>query len=48
MSRRARQRQAQDQELSRIFNGQDWQEERDSEQDDVPEREDPEPVNTNH
>jgi hypothetical protein len=49
MSRRARQRQDQDQELSRIFHGQEWQQERDSDEDEVPEREDdPAPSNTFH
>ena len=49
MSRRARQRQAQEQELERIYFGQDWREDRDSDEVEIPEREDePLPIHTTH
>lgn len=48
MSRIARARQAQDQELERIYCGQDWREARDRDDEELPEPDEDEPVNTLH
>lgn len=47
MSRRARQREAQDRELQQLYES-DWREDRDRDDEDVPEPDPDEPVNTFH